>query len=183
MPIATQKTPENESRGCLVNCSQGRRGGRVSKRCLTFSPKLSKWLWPCGFSNTHSTTVLFTSLEKRKNSGSMPFAPFCWIGGYFKNKRVQSGAAVEAKNVLIVLWGLYWMSCVALGDPKHSAETGSLLGRGREGQSTPYIAVLWWPSLYTVRIPREGLRGDQDSNMWRIWPGRNTFAWKFWNDN
>lgn len=151
MPIATQKTPENESKGCLVNCSRGRRGG-VRKRCLTFSPKLSKWLWPCCFLKH---TVLLTSLEKGKTSGSVPFAPFCGTGGYFKNRSVQNGAAVEAQNILIVLWGLYWTSCAALGDPKSSAETGSLLGTGREGQSTSYIAVLWWPLLYTVRTHRE----------------------------
>lgn len=154
MPIATQKTPENESKGCLVNCEAE---GEESVRGA--SPSLPSLANDFGLVAFLTHTVLFTSLEKGKTSGSMPFAPFCWIGGYFKNKRVQSRAAVEAKNILIVLWGLYWMSCVALGDPEHSAETGSLLGKGREGQSTPFIAVLWWPFLYTVRMHRERLKG------------------------
>lgn len=51
MPIAMQKTPENESKGCLVNCSRGREG-RSQLGVLGDLPSLlefSEWLWPHDF--------------------------------------------------------------------------------------------------------------------------------------
>lgn len=97
MPIATQKTPENESKGWLVNCSRGREG-RSQLGVLGNSPsllELSEWLWPC---DSLKQAWIFTSSKKRK--GKRVYALWFLLGvvGYFKRNHDQKRTALEIRS-------------------------------------------------------------------------------------